>query len=310
MPDQITDWVRTALYVAGVAATVLIVCLLIVGFANSGSRNISLAIGTVFGAFLLLGTQLGFELQPQPQRKAIFQTLYTTDKVNPRIGQFLLPAASSRRALNEDEANKFLIQSNKAAYDDDEKLWKDMSLLSIVLYLWLEQHDWQVARDVLRGMERFQYLSKADQPNDCSKVTLSSVQGSLKTARNDFAGMTPVTIPFDFMCLPPNSTLDITASNVVVKTPYCSITFEVDQQWVMSDHRKPQTTEMPILSGNKPRYTTRTGIVRATVSYSGLRSQSRTMPKYQDWANDVLDRAAVWFETEIENNNYVKSSFE
>jgi hypothetical protein len=311
MPDQIADWVRTALYVAGVAATVLIVCLLIIGFANSGSRNISLAIGTVFGAFLLLGTQLGFELQPPPERKAIFKTLYTIDRANPRIEQFLYPSSSSRRALNEREANAFLLQSNKPAYDSEEKLWSDISLLSVVLYFWIEQHDWQVARDILKGgFEKFQYLSKPEQRNDCSKVTLANVQSLMKETGNVFAGMKPVTTPFDFICLPPKSSLNITAGRVVIETPFCNIIFEVDQLMVMGNNQKPYSNDMPMLSDNRPRYTTRTGIIRASVIYSGLRSQSRTMPKYQDWANDVLDRAAVWFETEIENKNYLKSSFE
>ena len=60
-----TDWVRIALYLAGVAALVLIVCLLIVGFANSGSRNISLAIGTVFGAHLASGSTNADEVVTQ-----------------------------------------------------------------------------------------------------------------------------------------------------------------------------------------------------------------------------------------------------
>jgi hypothetical protein len=309
-----TDWVRIALCVGAVAAVVLIICLVVIGFANSGSRNISLAIGTVFGAFLLLGTQLGFELQSPPERKAIFKTLFTTDKANPRIEQFLYPVAGSRRASNEHEANEFLLQSNKTAYDGDgKKLWRDMSLLSVVLYLWLEQHDWQVARDILKGsFEKFQYLSKPDQRSDCSKVTLADAQTLLKEAGNVFAAMKPVTTLFDFICLPPNSSLNIEPSKVVIETPFCKIVFEVDQLWVMSDHLKPYTSEMPMLSINQPRYTTRTGIIRTSVIYSGLRSQSRTMPKYQDWANDVLDRAAIWFETEVDvtKNNYLKSSFE
>ncbi|SRR6266436_4382354 len=307
-----TDWVRMSLYVGAVAAIILIACLLIVGFANSGSRNISLAIGTVFGAFLLLGTQLGFELQSPPERKAIFKTLYTTDRGNPRIEQFLYPVASAQRAMNEHEANELLLQTNKTAYEGDgEKLWKDMSLLSIVLYLWVGQHDWQIARDVLKGgFEKFQFLSKPDHRSECSKITLADVQSLLKRAGNVFADIKPLGIPFDFMCLPPSSSLDITASEVVIETPFCRIAFEADQQWVMSTNRKPYTNEMPMLSSNQPRYTTRTGIIRASVIYSGLRSQSRTMPKYQDWANDVLDRAALWFETEITANMYLKSSFE
>jgi hypothetical protein len=308
--DQMTDWVRIGLYVGTVAAIVLIVCLLIVGFANSGSRNISLAIGTVFGAFLLLGTQLGFELQSPPEKKAIFKTLYTTDKAHPRIEQFFYPLDSVQRAIDEHEANEVLLRTNKAAYEDGEKLWKDMSLLSVVLYLWTVQHDWQIARDVLKGIEKFQFLSKPDQNSECSKIAWVDVKTLLNDAGNVFANVTPFGMPFDYMCLPPSSSIKITGSTVVIETPFCSIDFEVDQQMVMSTYGKPYTTEMPMLPDNHPRYETRTGIIRATVKYSGLRSQSRTMPKYQTWANDVLDRASIWFDTEIIGANYLKSNFD
>jgi hypothetical protein len=92
---------------------------------------------------------------------------------------------------------------------------------------------------------------------------------------------------------------------------YTIVEYRTSQQSnEMGENRKPYSNDMPMLSDNRSRYTTRTGIIRASVIYSGIRSQSRTMPKYQDWANDVLDHAAVWFETEIENKNYLKSSFE
>jgi hypothetical protein len=63
-PDCSTmlDLPRIALYVGIAATIVLIACLLFLGWANSGSRNISLAVGTLLGAFMLLGTQLAFEL--------------------------------------------------------------------------------------------------------------------------------------------------------------------------------------------------------------------------------------------------------
>jgi hypothetical protein len=49
-----SDTLRIALYVGVGASIVAIGCLAYVGIENSGSRNISLALGTLAGAALLL----------------------------------------------------------------------------------------------------------------------------------------------------------------------------------------------------------------------------------------------------------------
>jgi hypothetical protein len=114
---------------------VLIICLLILGIANSGSRNISLALGTLLGALFLLGIQLFFELR-STESTSVFKTQFTTDNERPKIEQFRYPMSSTGRPINEIEANKFLLATNPTAFQGDgEKLWKDMSLLSLVLSL-------------------------------------------------------------------------------------------------------------------------------------------------------------------------------
>jgi hypothetical protein len=149
------DLPRIALYVGIAATIVLIACLLFLGWANSGSRNISLAVGTLLGAFMLLGTQLAFELR-STETVSVFKTEFTTDNEQPKIEQYRYPMSSGQRPFDESEANKFLLETRPSAFKGDgEKLWKNMSLLSLVLYLWSEHHDWQIARDVLGGDERF-----------------------------------------------------------------------------------------------------------------------------------------------------------
>ena len=51
-----------------------------------------------------------------------------------------------------------------------------------------------------------------------------------------------------------------------------------------------------LLPDKRPRFETRTGVIRVTVKYDWIRAQSRDMPKYQTWANDVVERARLWFE--------------
>jgi hypothetical protein len=45
--------------------------------------------------------------------------------------------------------------------------------------------------------------------------------------------------------------------------------------------------------------------------YDWIRAQSRQMPKYQAWANDVAERARKWFDAEIpEGMHFIRSDFE
>jgi hypothetical protein len=98
---------------------------------------------------------------------------------------------------------------------------------------------------------------------------------------------------------------------VAVQTPFCRIVFTVEEPWIEKDSRRPGSEDMPMVEGNRPRFETRTGIIRATVKYDSVRAQSREMPKYQTWANDVVERARKWFDSEIPaGQNFIKSDFQ
>jgi hypothetical protein len=252
----------------------------------------------LLGAFILLGTQLAFELR-STETVSVFKTEFTTDNEQPKIEQFRYPMSSRQRPLDESEANKFLLETTPSAFKGDgEKLWKDMSLLSLVLYLWSEQHDWQIARDVLGGYERFQYQSKPDQRDQCTKVGWEMIQGMLRQANNAFADFKPTGL-FQFMCLPPRSSIDVRPSTVLIKTPFCQIRIDIEELWISRHSEMPGTNDMPMTKDNRPRFETRTGIIRTTVKYDWILAQSREMPKHETWANDVVERARKWFDPEF-----------
>jgi hypothetical protein len=132
------DYLKLSFYIGIVALVVAIVCLLLVAFANSGSRNIPLALGTVFGALLLLSIQIIFELR-STETKTVFATEFTTDNQEHKIAAYRYkPGGPMMRSMNELDANKYLRDTNIQAFSDNEKLWKDASLFSLVAYLWTE----------------------------------------------------------------------------------------------------------------------------------------------------------------------------
>jgi hypothetical protein len=294
------DYLKLYLYIGIAAMLVAIVCLLLVAFANSGSRNIPLALGTVFGALLLLWVQIIFELRSK-ETKTVFATEFTTDNQDYKIAAYRYKSGGPMlRSMNELEANKYLRNTNIQAFGDNDKLWKDMSLFSLVAYLWTEQHDWQISRENFNNsnmpLQTFQFLSKSDDKRQCVKVDLSAIQAMLRGAHNAFAEFKPVGLPFDYMCLPPNSSILIGAEHIVISSPYCTIDFAIQQIPAMQLNQKPGTIDITLLADKRPRFETRTGVIRVTVRYDWMRAQSRDMPRYQAWANDVVERARQWFE--------------
>jgi len=72
------DCLRLVFYVGVVALVIAMACLIFVGYANSAARNISLALGTLLGALVLLAIQAWFELQPSSSTIK-FRTAFTID---------------------------------------------------------------------------------------------------------------------------------------------------------------------------------------------------------------------------------------
>jgi hypothetical protein len=98
---------------------------------------------------------------------------------------------------------------------------------------------------------------------------------------------------------------------VLIKTPFCQIRFDIEELWISKDSQKPGTSDMQMTKDNRPRFETRTGIIRTTVKYDWIRAQSREMPENETWANDFVERARQWFNSEIPaGKHFIKRDFE
>jgi hypothetical protein len=305
LAPKMFDLLRIALIVGVVAVIVAVGCFTYVGIAYSGSRYILAAVGTLVGAAILLAVPLWVELRGSKTFAAI-RTEFTTDRAIRKIEQRKYPVLS--RAINEMDANKFLLTNKPAAFaGDGEKLWRDMSLFSLVLYLWSEQHDWQTEWTSVKGYARFRSLST---PKQCTKISFQNIQKRLEKIGNFLSGYTPVSLPLKCICLPPQSSIDLSPSSVRIKTLLNQIIFVIEPQpydtWYVNPARPSDPT--PLLEDGHPRFATRRGIIHATIKSNWLRAPDRDMPKYQTWANGVVDGARKWFDTEPEN--WIRSDIE
>jgi hypothetical protein len=130
----------------------------------------------------------------------------------------------------------------------NENLWRDMSL-PFVGTLPLDRTA-QLANcmDVSQNYGQFRYTSN---PAQCAKISRDMIQEMLKDADNFFADYTPVWPPYDFMCLPPKSSILMGPNSVTISTPFCEISFLIDPKWIMAYYLKPGTNggETPLLGG-------------------------------------------------------------
>jgi hypothetical protein len=198
------------------------------------------ALGGLGGAAIILAVREWVELRGSKTVTAI-PTEFTTDRTTRKIEQRQYPVLS--RTVNEMDANTYLLTNNPAAFEGKgEKLWRDMSLFSLALYFWTEQHDWQTEWTSMKDYARFRYVSTPDQ---CTKISFRDVQERLEKIGNLFSGYDPVSPRFEFICLPRRSLINISANAVRIETLLNQIIFVIEPQPTIPSMRTRHTRPIP-----------------------------------------------------------------
>jgi hypothetical protein len=270
-------------------------CVAAVAWANAASRNLALATATLFAAVVLLIVQLPFELRGKTLTK-LFSAEFTIDRAKPQVRQWSYPTDAGWRITMEIGASEALARANPDAFKGDgEKLTRDMTMRSLVAYLFAQQFDWQVSEVRVRGpsmgtMTTIQPLSK---PTECTIITSTQFEEMLAKAGNAFVSG-PLILPQ--ICLPPNASLVLAGSSISIITPFVRIAFDVGLSGMFGGKPGTRGMEAPTLPEGTPRYETRAHSIRATMEYAGIRAQHRDLEQYQDWAERVVNGAQTWFE--------------
>jgi hypothetical protein len=293
------DNLRAALWVGLFAMIVGVVCLAWVAWANSGSRNLALATGTLVAALILFVVQLPFELSSSI-RNDFFSAEFTIDRATPQIRQWKYPnksGAGTRLGL-EVGASNYLNGRDPSQFNGDRvKLTNDMVVFSILAYFGSRHSDWQLKHLMFRGQSAgtLTISQRVSGPNDCTIFSTDKIEHRLAAAGNVFAGANIFFGPRE-LCLPPNSTLSISPNSLVIENPFCKLSLGLEQSGGVAFTEPGTGGNVPQLSNSEPRYETRVTGVRAIVEFSWIRAQHRDLKKYQDWIDKVFNGLNVWFE--------------
>jgi hypothetical protein len=94
------------------------------------------------------------------------------------------------------------------------------------------------------------------------------------------------------LCLPPDSSLNITRDQIKISTPICTVQFllEPTEHADFAVHPRLKDKDLKLPNGERRLEATVTGI-HAVVEFPWIRSQHRDMKKYEEWANRVVHGA-------------------
>jgi hypothetical protein len=293
------DYLELAFWVGLVAIFVGALCLIWVTWENSNSKNLVLATATFFAACCFIALQLPFELKGG---KVVRNTTaeFTVDREAPLIRQWSYTIDQGSRATSEIGASQFVAQTNPSAFQRDRvKLTSDFAVFSIFSYFAKVAPDWQMQRIEYRGQRCREYQWRSiSTDNECTPVTKEKLRDQLLAAKNSFANADVTIYGPRGICFPPNSSLIITGQKISIENPFCLLTFLLTPSGSINFMQPGSQGEASTLKNGEARYETRLVGIQIGVHYSWLRAQSRSMPRYQDWAMQTIDGIGRWFQGE------------
>jgi hypothetical protein len=294
------DSLKGALFVGITAVSIGLACLSFFVWNSLASRNLAFAFSALIGAVFLFGLQLLFELQ-STSTTDFFSAELTLDRAGPRIRQWTYPPPSPKdpglRLSYEEGASAYLATSDPVRFNGDgERLTHDMLVFSLASHLASEQSDWQQRRTVFQGRTAGALITRerVSKPDECTSFSESDIQSKLAEADNAFA-KAHIGVPGE-LCLPPKTTLTITASGLKIVTPFCSISFNLEPSRGVF-YSEPGTNGMKSgMTNGLNTFETRITGIRAVVRFDALRAQHKDMKKYEEWSTRLVDSTRIWFE--------------
>jgi hypothetical protein len=210
--------------------------------------------------------------------------LYTIDRAAPFIRQWVYspitnPPASWRMSV-ETGASSWLANHNREAFNQDhERLTSDFAIFSLVSFFGPTEFDWQLKTKMYRGKVSGDFFEAhhVSTPRQCTVFREEDLRSRLTVAGDLFQGA-PIMLTGGELCLPPQTTLEISAQSVVLRNPICEILFVVDVPGAVR-YGKPKTQP----TTHEEQYETRVLGFDVKTTFFALRAQHRDSAKYHNW---------------------------
>lgn len=279
-----------ALAIAGVTA-------LIVAWANRGSSNVVLAVGALIGATALYGVQLSFELRRSAFQDQVSADL-TIDREERWIRQWKYSDGMSARVGIEVPLGRWLAQESPQALEGDRtRITRDFALRSLLTFFASAEFDWQLKRTVFVGSSSgtLTFTNTVSTAADSTLIAPGILQQQLQATGNLFGGA-PLAITGEYLRIPPNSVVDVTADTLTIRNPICEVRFHIQVPDSIS-YMQPHTGgEVPTLKSGEARYETRLVGITVDRVFFALRAHDPRGAQYKAWTDRLVSSLRAWFE--------------
>jgi len=292
------DFLKPVLALNILATLLAVVTATIVSWANSASRNLALATGTLAATAAAFLIQLLFELQGSKTADHV-GTEFTIDLLGPSIRQWNYDATPAWRMGAEIGASNWLVANSPGAFQSDrEMLRSDFAVFCLLSFLTTQEFDWQLRR-IAYSSQTFGSVFQTEAVSEdweCSAFTENDLRAELTKSGNMFAGA-PLRCVTGKLRLPPGSTIEIARKYIVIENPVCRISWKLEEKPFFSSSVQPRTGgEVPQLASGQARYESAVKGFKIEVNYFRLHSQRHDIAKYRDWISRMLADVHEWFE--------------
>src|SRR5207248_512713 len=132
------------------------------------------------------------------------------------------------------------------------------------------------------GLVGHMYVRKIPEAADCAFVTKENLKIQLANSANLFAEG-PLFIAAEKICLPPKSTIEVSAGGLTIRNPICQISFSMDAYGFMGFNDfepRPQVLRSDVQ--------TFLGGWKVETKFFDNRAQNHMVSKYREWASRVV----------------------
>ena len=286
---------KVLLWLAAVGLAIGLAAAITFAWSSPGSRTIAIATATLFGAALLFGLQVMFDLRPSEERGFI-SVEYTIDRGTPLIRQWAFENLNQRLHY-ELEASSWLATNQPEAFSNGERLTADITLAEILLFFAHKQPDWQLTttRFVGKTSGTLEITNRVSQSIECTELRPEDIETILSNSGNGLARFR-MSVIGGSVCLPPNSTISLRGRELIIANQFGALHFDLVPSAAVSRMKPGSGGEVPQLSDGTAQFETRIMGIRVTNTKSGLYSQHRDATKYDIWRKNVMTGLHEWFD--------------
>jgi hypothetical protein len=260
----------------------------------NGSQRIGTAAIAVMGSSLAFGYCVWSDLHSSEEKSAI-SAEFTIDRTKPSIGQSFYSEGNPRQSY-EDDASVWLAKNAPNVFRDDARgLAIELAIKETLLFFIQREPDWQMVRRTLASTSNgtVETATRVSNGSQCYEIDQKHLAHLLRKAGVHLSGFA-LSTPYDSICLPKGSRIDVLTNALIIENDFGSVSFEFKSE-VASQMAPRSNGEVPLLVDGHSRFETRFVNIDVVNTTFALYSQHRDSRKHEQWRRRVVAGVGEWF---------------